>query len=119
MLKPALAVLLIGLLAGCGGSDRREGSVSPPGVVSRSATGPIATACSQSQRRDASVSLCRCIQAAANMTLTQDDQMRSVRFFNEPELLQAIKASDSRRNEAFWDRWAAFGARSESMCRGA
>jgi hypothetical protein len=53
------------------------------------------------------------------MTLTQDDQMRSVRFFNEPELLQAIKASDSARNEEFWKRWTAFSAQAEGMCTGA
>ena len=119
MLKPAIFVLTLGLLAGCGGSASREATVSPPGTVSRSANGPIATACSQSQRSGASAPLCRCIQAAANMTLTQDDQMRSGGFLNEPELLQAIKASDSARNEEFWKRWAAFSAQAEGMCTGA
>lgn len=112
------AVLLAALLAGCGRSDRAPRVSSDGGFVTRSASGPIASACLVSGRRDASPALCGCVQAAANLTLSPDDQRRSSRYFSEPDLLQEVKVSDSVKNEAFWDRWIAFRDRANSMCTG-
>lgn len=116
MLKPMCTFAMMGLLIGCGGSRSVSLSDTSPSSVTRSASGPVASACLSANRRDASPALCGCIQAAANLTLTRDDQRRSTRYFNEPDLLQATKVSDSRSNEAFWDRWAAFRDQANSMC---
>lgn len=118
MLKPISALLLLSLLVGCGSSNRAPVSNTPPSLVTRSASGPVASACLLSGRRDASPALCGCIQAAANLTLSQEDQRRSTRYFSEPDLLQETKVSDSRSNEAFWDRWTAFRDQADIMCAG-
>lgn len=118
MLKPICAFVVVSLLVGCGGSSRAPLATAPSGIVARSASGPVASACLAANRRDASPALCGCIQAAANLTLTQDDQRRSARYFDDPDRLQETKVSDSRSNEAFWDRWTAFRDQANTMCTG-
>lgn len=56
------------------------------------------------------------MQAAANLTLSQAQQQRSVSFFNDPEALQAMKLSDTPQNERFWKNWAAFAETAEELC---
>lgn len=83
----------------------------------RFANGPIATACLIHDRRAANQTRCGCVQAAADLTLSQSEQQRAVRFFAEPELLQTIKQSDTPTNELFWDVWANFADTAEQLCR--
>lgn len=78
--------------------------------------GPIEKACNRSDRKSASRSLCDCIQAAADMTLSNSDQRRAVSFFKDPDKAHNVWMSKSRSDDAFWDRYKAFGAQAEAMC---
>ncbi|WP_227271684.1 hypothetical protein [Roseobacter weihaiensis] len=117
-LRSGILVLGLSLVAACGGNDRTAEVVLPASVENapRFATGPIGAACLIHNRRVADQERCGCIQAAANLTLSQSDQQRAVRFFGEPELLQQIKLSDSPENERFWYAWAGFAETAETMC---
>ncbi|MDH3263196.1 MAG: hypothetical protein OEM24_04290 [Paracoccaceae bacterium] len=80
--------------------------------------GPIERACNTSGRA-ASQRLCSCIQQAADLTLTQRDQTRAAKFFRDPHQAQEIRQSDRRSDEAFWQRYRAFGDTAEAFCGGA
>ncbi|AVL53852.1 hypothetical protein CEP88_15415 [Roseobacter denitrificans] len=125
--KPSSRVLRLGLagalmlgLAACGGGGATPApkTLTPVSLegAQRFATGPIGTACNIHNRRTASQARCGCVQAAANLTLTQAEQQRSARFFAEPELLQQVKLSDSPASERFWYAWAAFAQTAEVLC---
>ena len=88
------------VLGGCGG-----------GV-----SGEIGRACMMGGRDAASPQLCSCIQGVANQSLSGADQRRVARFFSDPEEAETIRASDSLRNESFWDRYRAFTAQAEAIC---
>ena len=126
-LKPSRGPLRLGLagalvfgLAACGGGAPNPAPkpVNPASLegVQRFATGPIGAACNIHNRRAASQARCGCVQAAADLTLTQSEQQRSARFFAEPELLQQVKLSDSPASERFWYAWAAFADTAEALC---
>lgn len=125
--KPALGMLRLGLagavmlgLAACGGggANTQPNTLTPVTLegAQRFATGPIGAACNVHNRRTASKARCGCVQAAANLTLSQSEQQRSARFFAEPELLQQVKLSDSPASERFWYAWAAFAETAETLC---
>ena len=80
--------------------------------------GPIERACNKSDRKAANRSLCGCIQSAADMTLSNSDQRRAVSFFKDPDKAHKVWMSKSRGDDAFWDRYKAFGAQAEAMCGG-
>lgn len=78
--------------------------------------GPVETACNRSDRPGASRPLCRCIEAAADHTLTRSEQRRAARFFTDPDEAQAVRMSPTRADNEFWARYRAFGALAEQMC---
>ena len=78
--------------------------------------GPIERACNRSDRKAATRALCDCIQEAADMTLSNSDQRRAVSFFKDPEKAHKVWMSKNRGDDAFWDRYKAFGAQAEAMC---
>ena len=77
----------------------------------------IRSACLKSERGIGQPRLCRCIQSAADRTLSGRDQKRAARFFRNPEEAQRTRRSDSRRDEAFWDRYERFGDTARKVCR--
>ena len=91
------------LLAACGGGTRVSGT--------------IGEACIDANRSAATPALCSCVQQVANQTLSGSDQRRAAAFFSEPQLAQDTRQSDSWSDEAFWDRYKAFAARAEQICR--
>lgn len=117
-----LVVAVLGLSA-CGGGPRdMPEAASPQTLVDlasapRFAQGPIGTACKIHNRQVATARKCGCIQAAADITLSQAQQQRASRFFAEPELLQQIKLSDTPPNERFWETWARFADTAEVLCK--
>lgn len=122
-IRLVVTLCLVGGLAACGsarnqmsGSYKSSDAVSLEGAA-KFANGPIGNACNAHNRRVANNARCGCIQAAANLTLSQEEQMRAVRFFGEPELLQAIKLSDTPPNERFWYAWARFADTAEELCQ--
>jgi hypothetical protein len=87
-------------------------SVSAPAMAS----GPIQSACLNSGRSQASRQLCGCIQQVADMTLRGSDQRRAASFFRDPERAQKVKMSKSAADDAFWERYSAFGEQAEAFC---
>ena len=85
-------------------------------VASEAMAGPISTACMKSNRSAANASLCGCIQQVADRTLAGADQRRAAGFFKDPEKAQKVFMSQSRADDAFWDRYKAFGAMAEQSC---
>lgn len=100
-----VAVVALAVLAGCGGGSQRADP-----------TGPIARACNGSDRQAANRQSCACIQVVANQRLSSADQRRGARFFGDPERAQDVRLSDTPANDAFWERWTAFGEAAEAQC---
>jgi hypothetical protein len=80
--------------------------------------GPIETACNRSDRKASNRSLCDCIQQVADMTLSNSDQRRAATFFKDPDKAHKVWMSKSRGDDAFWDRYKAFGEQAEAYCTG-
>lgn len=78
--------------------------------------GPVETACNRSDREASSRSLCDCIQEVADQTLSSSDQRRAASFFKDPEKAHKVWMSKSRADDAFWDRYKAFGEQAEAFC---
>lgn len=78
--------------------------------------GPIERACLASDRRAANRDLCGCIQQVADMTLQGGDQRKAARFFADPDAAHEVRMSTSNSDNAFWDRYTAFGAAAETYC---
>lgn len=76
----------------------------------------VGSACLSSQRGAGQATLCRCIQKAADRTLTRRDQKRAADFFSDPDLAQTVRRSDKKRDEDFWDRYKAFGDVAKKYC---
>lgn len=113
MKKIVLLSVILGL-AGCGGgSDRGAGQVR---AVQPVASGPISTACLQSDRAARSASLCGCIQAVADRTLSGAEQRRAVGFYKDPHSAQVIRQSDSGRDRSFWRSYTDYAMQAERVC---
>jgi hypothetical protein len=116
MMKHAVILAACLALAACGGGNRVDRGPSSAQV--RVASGPIADACLRAGRKDATRRLCGCVQNVADRDLTGADQRLAVGFFANPHRAQEIRQSPNPRHEAFWQRYKAFVARAESVCRG-
>ena len=88
-----------------------------PVMSNVAAAGPIERACMASDR-GGSRSLCGCIQQAADMTLSGGDQRRAAKFFKDPEAAHSTWVSQSKSDDAFWDRYKSFGQTAEAYCAG-
>ncbi|NCQ25279.1 MAG: hypothetical protein GW798_12685 [Roseovarius sp.] len=115
-MKRMLTMALILALAGCGGSERATGTARATSGVMPMASGPINTACLQSDRKARSRSLCGCIQAVANDTLSGPEQRRAVQFYRDPQKAQGVRQSDRTGDQRFWKVYAAYAARAEQVC---
>lgn len=93
-------------------------AVAVPFFASAALAGPIESACNRSDRQAANRALCRCIEQVADQVLSGSDQRRAATFFRDPD--KAHKAWMSKRDadDAFWDRYKAFGAQAEAYCGG-
>lgn len=89
------------------------------GLTSQGAlAGPIEKACNKSTRDAANRSVCACIQQIADQTLGGADQRRAAKLFNDPDKAHDIWLSQSRADDAFWDRYKVFGSQAETYCAG-
>jgi hypothetical protein len=86
-------------------------------VTSIATAGPIERACMASDR-GGSRALCGCIQQAADMTLSGGDQRRAAKFFKNPEAAHSTWTSQSKSDDAFWERYKSFGQTAEAYCAG-
>ena len=81
--------------------------------------GPISSACNMSSRSAATPGLCGCIQRVADQTLRSSaDQRRVATFFRDPDKAQVVRMSQRQSDDAFWERYVAFGQRAEASCQG-
>jgi hypothetical protein len=87
-------------------------------AASAAMAGPISTACMKSNRQAANSALCSCIQQVADVTLAGADQRRAATFFRDPEKAQKVFMSQNRADDAFWQRYKAFGSMAEQSCSG-
>lgn len=78
--------------------------------------GPIERACLSSDRDAASRAVCSCIQSLADQMLDGPDQRRAAKFFRDPGLAHKTMLSDTKRDDAFWERWQSFGSTAELYC---
>ena len=114
-MKHLVILMAVLALAGCGGGKRdyvRKGG----GNVTRSASGPISAACMASDRKARSPALCGCVQAAANMNLSSNDQRLAATFFRDPHRAQEIRQSDNGSHEKFWLKYKEFSQTAEAIC---
>ena len=88
-----------------------------PVMSSVAMAGPIERACMASDR-GGNRSLCGCIQQAADMTLSGGDQRRAAKFFKDPDAAHATWISQSKSDDAFWERYKSFGQTAEAYCAG-
>jgi len=89
-----------------------------PLLSTGAAAGPIEKACLNSDRRGVNRQVCNCIQQVADMTLRGADQRRAAKFFSNPDQAQQVRMSDSDSDNAFWDRYKAFGENASALCAG-
>lgn len=76
--------------------------------------GPIRNACLRTDKGTRAV--CACIQQVADMTLRGADQRRAARFFSDPDKAHETWLSERASDDAFWERYKAFGAQAEAYC---
>jgi hypothetical protein len=88
-----------------------------PVMSSVAQAGPIEKACMASDR-GGNPALCGCIQQAADMTLSGGEQRRAAKFFKDPEAANATWVSQSKSDDAFWERYKSFGQTAEAYCGG-
>ncbi|SFJ31124.1 hypothetical protein [Jannaschia pohangensis] len=114
-MNPIKTIALLGLVVGlsaCGGGGRLD----TPTAARSFATGPIFDACLRAGRTAASRSLCGCVQASADQSLTRGEQSRATRFFRDPHLAQETRQSDRPGDERYWKRYRAFVETAERSC---
>jgi phytoene dehydrogenase-like protein len=87
-------------------------------MLSQASAGPIERACNRSDRDAANRRVCSCIQAVADQNLSGGDQRRAAKFFSDPDKAQDVRLSDTARDDAFWQRYMAFGELAEAYCAG-
>ncbi|NBE07976.1 hypothetical protein [Paragemmobacter ruber] len=80
--------------------------------------GVIERACLRSDRDAANRALCACIQQVADMTLRGGDQRRAAAFFRDPDRAHDTWMSKRGADDAFWERYKAFGSTAEAYCAG-
>lgn len=88
-----------------------------PVLAGAALAGPIEKACMASDR-GGNRSLCGCIQQAADMTLSGGDQRRAAKFFKDPDSAHSTWVSQSKSDDAFWERYKSFGQTAEAYCGG-
>lgn len=111
-IKWTTALVALVALSACGGGGRS----SDVSLNRNFATGPIYSACLSADRRAANRSLCGCVQASADATLTGGEQSRAVRFFRDPHQAQVTRQSDRSSDERFWKRYKRFVEVAERAC---
>lgn len=80
--------------------------------------GPVERACNKSDRDAANGQVCACIQKVADITLNGADQRRAAKLMNDPERANATWISQTAADDAFWNRYKAFGEQAEAYCAG-
>lgn len=76
----------------------------------------IERSCLQSNRDAKTRALCGCIQQAADLMLSTNDQKLAATFYREPDKAQEIRQSGRSSHEKFWDRYKDYAATAVKYC---
>lgn len=87
-------------------------------AATAAAAGPVERACNRSDSASANRAVCACIQQVADMTLKGSDQRRAAKLMNDPDKAHEVWLSKRDADDAFWERYKAFGAAAQSYCAG-
>ena len=79
---------------------------------------PVRAACLASGRDAAEPRLCKCVQVAADATLTAPEQQRAAGFFQDPHQAQVVRQSKQRSDGLFWERYEEFTELAKAFCAG-
>lgn len=79
---------------------------------------PVRAACLASDREAAEPRLCKCVQVAADATLTAPEQQRAAGFFRDPHQAQVVRQSKDRSDGLFWERYEEFTELAKAFCAG-
>lgn len=79
---------------------------------------PVRTACLASDRDAAEPRLCKCVQVAADATLTAPEQQRAAGFFHDPHQAQVVRQSKEQSDGLFWERYEEFTELAKAFCAG-
>lgn len=77
---------------------------------------PIERACLTSGSSGANRTLCSCIGAVADQSLSNSQMREGARWFDDPHRAQEVRQSDRPRDEAMWTAWSVFGQLAEATC---
>ena len=92
------------------------GALILPMMTLAAAAGPIEKACNRSDRSAANRGVCACIQQVADMTLKGGDQRKAAKLMNDPDRAHDVWISKREADDAFWERYKAFGQTAEAYC---
>ena len=87
-------------------------------MASFATAGPIEGACLKSSREAANRALCSCIQQVADITLQNGDQGLVASFFKDPDKAEKLRMSQTKGDDAFWERYTTFGDQARLSCAG-
>ena len=87
-------------------------------AASMASAGPIERACNRSGSASANRAVCDCIQQVADMTLRGSDQRRAAKLMKDPDLAHEVWISKREADDAFWERYKAFGDNVTAYCGG-
>lgn len=76
----------------------------------------VKNACLSVEQKRTDLDTCKCIQVAADATLTVSDQKLAASMILNPEKSQKIRTSSRRSMEKFWERYVNFGELAEAYC---
>lgn len=101
------------LTAGLAAAACMSFSIAAPRMAE---AGPINRACLKLPQASARPQLCGCIQQVADMTMSRRDQRMAAKILKAPDKAQEVKMSRKASDDAFWDRYTAFGDTAQAMC---
>ena len=78
--------------------------------------GTVQQACLMAQSTKANNRVCRCIQNAADATLSSKDQSLAAAIIRNPDNVTDIKSSKRRTHAQFMDRYSQFGELARAFC---
>ena len=85
-------------------------------VTGQASAQSIERACLHSDRDAKNRALCGCIQQAADLMLSANDQKLAATFYRDPDKAQEIRQSRRLNSEKFWDRYKEYAATAVKYC---
>ncbi|MEH7827381.1 hypothetical protein [Gemmobacter denitrificans] len=87
-----------------------------PFLATMAHAGAVERACLRSDRGASNPAVCGCIQQVADMTLKGGDQRKAAKMMRDPDLAHEVWISKRDADDAFWERYKAFGQQAEAYC---